>query len=238
MYAGWSTPLHITFPAQLSCPALRRLFLRQFTLGGPFNLDCPSLEAFSFKKVIASVLPSGLDACNRLRVLKCSTLGSTDTGSMVQAWISAAVESVHSSLEELKLSGRSRSALPQCLSRCTRLQPLRACHTKLGELPSLPLSLRVVDLRNTEFQSVPTQLEKVTGLTSLRLYSSNDIVTGQFQITRDLRPIIRLPKLQLLELARDSNYPLYTVWTVQSLSYLGLAEHEIARSGSKLELKF
>ena len=230
--------MHITFPAQLSCPALRRLILRQFTLGGPFNLDCPSLEAFSFKEVIASVLPSGLDACNCLRVLKCSTLGSTDTGSMVQAWISSAVESVHSSLEELKLSGRSLSALPQCLSRCARFQSLRACHTKLGELPSLPLSLRVVDLRNNQFQGVPTLLEKLTGLPSLRLYSSNDIVTGQFQITCDLRPIIRLPKLQLLELARDSGHPLYTVWTVQSLSYLGLAEHEIASSGRRLELKF
>jgi hypothetical protein len=157
----------------------------------------------------------------------------------------AAIEGVRTSIEELDISRLGLTALPQWFGSLPRLHKLRAADNKLSVLPSLPVSLRALDLQGNLFEEVPRSVEVLTRLTSLMLGSPLD--RRKFQIRASLDPIICLPHLQHLVLMRDMTpddeyiegySEAGDTWDAQSLGFLGLAQHEIFRSNSSLELKF
>ncbi|EIE19895.1 hypothetical protein COCSUDRAFT_34125 [Coccomyxa subellipsoidea C-169] len=85
---------------------------------------------------------------------------------------------------------------------------------------------------------MPAQLESMTSLTSLIMSSPRD--SARFRIRRDLGPIIRLPKLQILSLVHGldiKEIPAYQVWDARSLCILGLAWYELAKRKSQLCVK-
>ena len=107
------------------------------------------------------------------------------------------------------------------------------------KLCSMHAHMRASDLRGNDFRKLPAQLELMTSLTSLIMSLQRD--SARFHIRRDLGPIIRLPKLQILSLMHGldiKEIPAYRVWDARSLCILGLARYELAESKSQLHLQF
>ena len=229
-------------PAELSWPALRVLRIEGFVNLPKCHLDCPSLEVLCIRDLYTLNVPTGINACSGLSVLE---LVGWPTGQFIlDPTLLAAIEGVRNSIEELDISRLGLTALPQWFATLPRLHRLRAADNKLSVLPSLPVSLRALDLQGNLFGEVPRSVEVLTQLTSLTLGSPLD--GRRFQIRASLDPIICLLHLQQLVLVRDmpqddyieGYYEAGDIWDEQSLGFLGLAQHEIFRSNSSLELRF
>ncbi len=226
---------HISLPAQLSWPALRELRIEDFEMLEATDLACPSLEKLCLKGFMCLFLPTGLTASPRLSVLDLS--GPTDTV-IPEADLLAILEGAQASLEDLTIQGWELEALPAWFGMLPRLHTLCIPDSKLSAVSNLPASLRSLDLQGNAFTEVPAALEAMTQLTYLALGSRAGKRT--FQISRPLDGLINLPNLEVLSLAPELEQPLgaQEIWTPQSLQNLGLAEHELLNSGSKLQLKF
>ncbi|EIE22021.1 L domain-like protein [Coccomyxa subellipsoidea C-169] len=226
---------HISLPAQLSWPALRELRIKDFEMLEATDLACPSLEKLCLNGFMCLALPTGLAASPRLSVLDLS--GPTDT-IIPKADLLAILEGVQASLEDLTIQGWELEALPAWFPMLPRLHTLCIADSQLSVVPNLPASLRSLDLQGNALTEVPAALEAMTQLTYLALGSRAGERT--FQISRSLDGLINLPNLEVLSLAPELEQPLgkREIWTPQSLQYLGLAQHKLFNSGSKLQLNF
>ena len=232
--------ISVFFPERFSLPALRLLSLERIICLREWHLNCPSLETLRIRDVMNMDLPTSLGSCKGLTTLE--VVASEEFAGLVpDAGLPVAIKSVQATLEVLNISGWGAPALDgvsQLISRLSRLHTLVAQDEGWADVPALPASLRSLDLRANEFTEIPEQLESLTQLTRLALssweYSSN------FQIKRPLDPLINMPHLQELTLVLDSDAdtPKFNRWGARSLYYLGLAQHEIARSELNLVLKF
>ncbi|BDA42031.1 hypothetical protein COCOBI_02-8320 [Coccomyxa sp. Obi] len=225
--------------SNLSLSALKLLRLENFSSVPDWHLDCPSLEALHLTNIQGLCVPTGLGSCSRLTTLDVAApLDPVHVD--VYGGLPAAIKSVQQTLEVLDISGWSPAlnGILALLSSLPRLHTLVAQRMGLAAVPALPATLKSLDLRANEFTEVPVQLESLTQLTSLALSSKESF--AHFQIRRPLDRLIGLPHLRKLTLVLDSEVhnPAYTRWGARSLYYLGLAQHEIARSRSSLLLKF
>ena len=224
----------------LSLPALKLLRLENVYVAHELHLDCPSLETLRFRDIAGVTVPTGLGSCRHLTTLKVAApMGLTDL-STDAAILFVAIESAQAILEVLDISGWTpgMDRVFGLISRLPRLHTLVAQNNGLTAVPTLPANLKSLDLRANEFTEVPEQLESLTQLTRLALSSKKS--EANFQIKRSLGPLISMPQLRELTLVLDCevNNPEYTRWGARSLYYLGLAQHEIARSELRVVLKY
>ncbi|BDA42036.1 hypothetical protein COCOBI_02-8370 [Coccomyxa sp. Obi] len=230
-----------SFPDRLSLSALKVMRLEKFShVWDRCHLDCPSLEALHLRDIQGLIMPTGLGSCSRLTTLDVAA-SPLDPPNMEQdASLLAAIQSVQTTVEVLDISGwgPALDGLVELISRLPRLHTLVAQRNGLTAVPALPATLRSLDLRANDFTEVPVQLESLTQLTSLAL--SSKLACANFQVRRPLDALISLLQLQRLTLVlKPGAYKAaYKRWDAQSLYYLGLAQHEIARSRSSLLLKF
>lgn len=225
----------LEFPLKLVLPALEELVLQSIGFGNPCRLECPMLEQLHFRFASTSHFFTRLDACSHLSLIDVAK----DPGynRIHEAHLFASVKMVQATLEALDISGWRLESLPGWFTKLLRLHTLRATDNKLKQLPALPDSLKVLDLGGNSFAEVPVELESLTSLTSLTL-SPKMAIRANFQITRDLGPIIGFPDLQRLALAPSNVFPPSGFWNARSLSFLRLAQHEIAESGTGLPMNF
>ena len=235
MSVGCGDEPRLELPPKLVLIALKELVLQSIGFGNPCRLECPMLEQLRFRFASTSHFFTGLDACSHLSVIDVAK----DPGynRIRKAHLFASVEMVQATLEALDISGWGLESLPGWFATLRRLHTLRAADNRLKELPALPVSLKVLDLGGNSFAEVPVELESLSSLTSLTL-SPKMAIRANFQITRDLGPIIGLPDLQRLALAPCNVFPPSGFWNARSLSFLRLAQHEIAESGTGLKMSF
>ena len=223
----------------LRLPALKFLRLEELFVSPTLHLDCPSLETLRLRDLAGPTMPTGLGTSRCLTTLDIATpMGLVHL--VIDPGLLMAIEAVQATLEFLDISGwaPSLNGVFELISRLPRLHTLVAQCDGLIAVPALPAILKSLDLRANEFTEVPEQLESLTQLTCLAISSKKS--STDFQIKRPLGPLISMPQLQELTLVLDceAKYPKHTKWTARSLGYLGLAQHEIARSKRTLLLKF
>ena len=145
------------------------------------------------------------------------------------AWLAGQLHGL-TTLQRLTLVDCNLLAVPNSLTSLKSLQYLCMRNNSISQLPDhLPRTLREVHLDRNSFSCVPSELYSLSCLEQLDL---SDQDGADFQCVTSLLPLISLPHLRFLWLARGSDFP---CWSIDSYWHIGEAWCAIECSGMKLE---